>query len=529
MFKKCTAPAIAIVVGVTAGCGGGGAGIRPDMPTVQLVEPHAGINAANPSAIDVGDHWKSPDNIVSALDATPTGGGTSGLTTAQGAIEAPSSRASSMQPVNPSRMSIIGSQDDITVGRWTSGPADTLDIEFYYEPGTGLSNEDKARIRRAGKAWSRYIRTEFVDRTIEAGTVVEKSLSLPSTTIDTSVEVDDMLIVVSTRTNGTFSHGGASGATLSNGEFTPAIGYIHLNTSQNHHQRGGTIVHEIGHAIIYTTPNVEGFGTPLRERHLNEEGTHFTGPAAMRENNGQPVPFQWVDANNQVVEPGTAGAVVDLGHPAVCSSVMSYCRDRSEVQTPSALDIAWLDDLGYEVDNAATALQAEVYGYGAWATYSAWGTGVARDLNGFEAADDRLEVTADAFGVLPAVNLADAPMAQVVGGSAIWRGILIGVDTGATFAPVTGDAALNISFDTMNGTAAFDNLTAHADGSTQAFRTQSLRYAVSVDGNGFSDIAERIEGNFYGPAHQEMAGVVEDDRPSVGLTAAFGGTSEASQ
>ena len=85
---------------------------------------------------------------------------------------------------------------------------------------------------------------------------------------------------------------------------------------------------------------------------------------------------------------------------------------------------------------------------------------------------------------------------------------------------------LNVRLDTLDGTAAFDNLTTHANGTSTAFRSPQLEYAVGIDGNGFSDVDERVEGGFYGPGHEEMAGVVHDTRSSVNLLAGFGGVRE---
>lgn len=510
IFKKYIAPAIAFAVGVTAGCGGGGGNVRPD-----------GLNASNPSAIDIGNHWQSPDSIAGALDATPTGGDTSGLTTALGAIEAPSSRPSSMHSVNPSRMSIIGSQGDITVGRWTSGPADTMDVAVYYDQGAELSDADKATIKRAAKAWTRHIRTEFDDRTVTAGTVVDKG-HLPATTLHTDVAVDDFLIVVSTGTQGRFSWGGSTATSLRGDELTPGTGYIHMNSARRHLQNHQVIMHEIGHALIHTFPTAEALQAPY-ERYVSADGTHFEGPEAMKVHGG-PVPFQWVNAQGERVAPGTPGAMVDRGHLDVCTSVMAYCAPDNVVM-PSALDIAWLQDLGYETLDAATALAPEVYGYGAWGTYSAWGVGAVRTLTGFDARNDHLEATADAFGIIPASTLEDASTARGLAGSVSWTGLLLGVDTASNaFAPVTGDAMLNVDLETLDGTAAFDNLTVHANGETGAFRSPSLEYAISVDGNRFEDAHQRIDGGFYGPDHEEMAGVLDDRRTSVNLVAGFGGS-----
>ena len=282
-------------------------------------------------------------------------------------------------------------------------------------------------------------------------------------------------------------------------------------------------MHEIGHALIGTSPTAEALRNRTHEGHVSADGTHFEGPEAMKVHGG-PVPFQWVDAQDERVAPGTPGATVDDGHPDVCTSVMAYCAPEHVVM-PSALDIAWLKDLGYETLDAATALAPEVYGYGAWGTYSAWGIGAARTLTGFDAQSDQHEVTADAFGVMPDSTLDDASSARGLSGSVSWTGLLLGADIASGMAaPVTGDAMLSVDLETFDGTAAFDNLTVHEHGQTGAFRSPSLEYAIRVDGNRFEDADARIHGGFYGPDHDEMAGVLDDRRASVNLLAGFGGT-----
>ena len=108
-------------------------------------------------------------------------------------------------------------------------------------------------------------------------------------------------------------------------------------------------------------------------------------------------------------------------------------------------------------------------------------------------------------------------------GEVTWAGSLLGVDTGrAALPPVFGDAELSVDLAVFTGSADFDNLSVDVDGVSRAFRMSSLSYDISVSENGFSDDEGRISGGFYGPAHEEMAGVLEDR--DVSLLAGFGGT-----
>ena len=57
-----------------------------------------------------------------------------------------------------------------------------------------------------------------------------------------------------------------------------------------------------------------------------------------------------------------------------------------------------------------------------------------------------------------------------------------------------------------------------------AFRAPNLDYAIEVTGNTFSDSEGRIAGGFFGPAHEEMAGVLRDEASNVNLLGGIGGT-----
>ena len=96
--------------------------------------------------------------------------------------------------------------------------------------------------------------------------------------------------------------------------------------------------------------------------------------------------------------------------------------------------------------------------------------------------------------------------------------------------PVAGDAELRVHLETLDGTAGFDNLTVHTDGAQQPFRAPSLEYSIAIADNAFSfsNANARVQGGFFGPAHEEMAGVLEDRSPEVNLLAGFGGTRHTS-
>lgn len=57
-----------------------------------------------------------------------------------------------------------------------------------------------------------------------------------------------------------------------------------------------------------------------------------------------------------------------------------------------------------------------------------------------------------------------------------------------------------------------------------AFRATNLVFDIEVTGNTFSDSGGRIAGGYFGPAHEEMAGVLRDEASNVNLLGGFGGT-----
>ena len=195
--------------------------------------------------------------------------------------------------------------------------------------------------------------------------------------------------------------------------------------------------------------------------------------------------------------------------------IMSHCDvPRS---TPQKLDLAVLQDLGYEFLDAKTAAQPEVYGYDAWGQYSAWGVGTIRSLD-VQRQRDTLGASADAFGTASPTNLVDSELSGLV----TWVGSLLGADLGqAMLRPVVGDAQLAVNLSTLDGEANFSNLKVAVDGVSSDFRTPTLSYAVSVTDQGFADAQGRLQGDFFGPAHEEMAGTL-DDR-TANLMAGFGG------
>ena len=133
---------------------------------------------------------------------------------------------------------------------------------------------------------------------------------------------------------------------------------------------------------------------------------------------------------------------------------------------------------------------------------------------------DHLQASADAFGVSSTGSLNES-FADI--GSVLWQGSLLGVDVRqAMLPPVFGNAELEIDLETLTGQARFSNLVVAINEERQTFRQSTLQYDVTIDQNNFSGTF--IEGGFYGPEHQEMAGILNDT--DIDLLAGFGGVLE---
>lgn len=493
----------------------------------------------NPTAQDLLDHWNQPEPLRVALglsavapaDIVGRKSAVAGVINAAGGDSAET--GTGLSNVQPDDVEIIGERDGITYGRWTGGPAGTLNIEFDWRFAEHASAATRARMERAGKEWSWRILDDFGTHVVESGTAIRHGDS--SGTFDEDVSTDGILIVMHVWTDpDTDTPSSARPLRFSiyddgplNGEeynawddYEAWLGSIGLHPYATYF----AMVHEVGHVL--------GIGSssflPPGARHRNRVDHTFEGPEAVRANGGTAVPFRWSHPDHGTVAPHTPGSGVDSGHLGVCNSIMAFCRDRTVPYRPSEIDFAFLSDIGYEILDAETASEPEIYGYGAWGRYSAWGVGVERtivheDDSGLTfGVRDSLRAAVDAFGMASSATLAEthAPMQ----GSLTWSGSLIGVDLGRRMLPpVFGDAEIRVELSSLQGTATFSDLTVHVGGVSSAFRAPRLEYDIGVDGNVFSDEDGHVLGELFGPAHEEMAGVLHERTADVNLLAGFGG------
>lgn len=546
-----------VLVLVLISCGGGGGGsssmlsgggpmVMPEQPEVpeqpqtpQPTEPmlNTGLGQItgwrnNPSAEDLLDHWNDPDGLRQGIGAELVGlsgsDASAHLDTLRTILQTPTDTLDEsktlLRNVDAGAMTVVGERDGITYGQWKGGPAGTLDIDFDYRFAPELVQSTRARMERAGKMWSWRLQDDFDMKVLRKGREIRFHDVLWHV-LDEDVSTDDMLILIVDKRAGGTSTGGATGPRKRTADdYEPSFGRILLSSDAR--ESTDIMAHEIGHVL-----GISSGVFPSKTRYTNMMDYTFEGPEAMRANGGAPVPFMWRDQDNRPVPPHTLGAEVDYGHLGVCASLMAYCRDRSEVYRPSELDFAFLADIGYEVLDADTASDPEIYGYGAWGRHSAWGAGVERTINhdvegNNVVTEDRLRAGADAFGVAPTESLSDGFAAQgALQGSVTWSGSLIGVDLGsAHLPPVFGDAEVTVDLTSLDGTANFNNLTVVNNGQAGTFRAPNLDYAIEVTGNSFSDSGGRVHGGFFGPAHEEMAGVLRDEASNVNLLGGFGGT-----
>lgn len=530
LYRKCLWLVLTAVLLTALGCGGGGGSGRPALPAPAdtgggepdepAVPAPADIDYSriNTNATDLLDIWNDPAPLSRALGLAPAAETAARERQLRALLIGRGAAGESMtrfRNIDPADLEILGERDGFTYARWKGGPAGGLDIDFHWEFAPGFTAHERAMVERAGKEWA-YRLDDTIDGTF---TVEGRHLTDHSGgTVPDDLHSKDLTIIM--HTSGAYlSSGGTWLEEVTEKAYKPRIGVLYIVDVDRGHGDAWfryTAAHEIGHNLGFTAYLSERAPPAILDYFDFDDGT-FNGPASVRANGGAPVPFQWLNAQHRPVPPGTPDAKIDYGHPAPCPAILSYCGD--PVTTPHELDFALLADIGFSVRPASVRDDPETYGYAAWGEWAAWGVGAARLLRDTE---DVLLASADAFGIKPAMTLEGN---AALTGAVSWSGSLLGVDLApaAAFAPVTGSAAVTVDLATLDGHAAFENLRVGVRGGDAPFRRSSLSYAISVEGNGFADAAGHVEGGFFGPAHQEMAGTLDDRTPGVELLAGFGG------
>ena len=184
----------------------------------------------------------------------------------------------------------------------------------------------------------------------------------------------------------------------------------------------------------------------------------------------------------------------------------------------------------------------ETYGLAGWTDYAAFTVSVSRDLqmaladpqprygngssrwNTLDVAD-LLQAEVDAFGYLSTRNFRSSHAAKGLGGTVRYAGGLLGAALDrAGLPPVTGDTSLAVDLATLSGAASFTSLTVYPDGTPEIFAGGSLHYPIELSANKIvgTGPGTTLQANFYGPKHEDVAGVLHD--PRAGLLASFGAT-----
>ncbi len=472
------------------GCGGGGGGGF-------LPVPAAVVNTAG---VDIRDTWKSTDPIATYFGLS--GGG----------------NLPQFEGLDASGYSVLGSKNGITYARRMSGPTDTIDIDFtgdsegYFD---SLPDFVRGTIERAGKAWSHRLKDVLGPYQSTDGVVIRKGLDENGQQIPRLV--DGILLDFETDyrnpkfkdnpwrgSRGTYRYGQTVGE-----DFTVRTGWFEVAARSITREPlwfADIAAHEIGHAIGHDMGHEY---SPLPEtiaRYVDVERGVWTGPALTAANGGRNVPFQ----KERNGEP-------DLGHLGSCPMSMSYCGRLMAI--PHEMDFAYMKDIGYTVADEYPS-EPELYSYGAWAKHSAWVVTAARHMSFTTTRiTDHIAVEADVYG-----NPAVTDFAGAHTGTLTWRGSLLATDM-EKFAPVFGEAEIVLSTEALEGAVRFLNLRTAVDVEARArltgWRKSGLAYDVTVEENGFTDSDGKVVGGFYGPSHEEAAGVLDDRAEKI--LGAFGG------
>ena len=473
------------------GCGGGGGGGGSFLPV-----PAAIVNTAG---VDIRDTWKSTEPIASYFG-----------------LEAGGSLPR-FEGLDASGYSVLGSKNGITYAQRMSGPTDTIDIDFIGDSEgyiDSLPDFVKGTLERAGKSWSHRLKDVLGPFMSYDNVVTRKGRDENEDIIPRLV--DGILLDFETdyeNPKWDYAWGSSRGTyryeQIVGQDFTVRTGWFEVAAKSITREPlwfADIAAHEIGHAIGH---DMTREGRPPPEtiaRHVDYERGVWTGPALTAANGGRNVAFQ----ENRDGDP-------DFGHLGACPMIMSYCGNLRAI--PHEMDFAYMKDIGYTVADDYPA-EPELYSYGAWAKHSAWVVTAARHMT-FRTTriTDRIAVEADVFG-----NPSAADFAAAHTGTLTWSGSLLASDM-VKFAPVFGEAEIVLSADTLAGAVRFTNLQTAVDVEARArltrWRKSSLAYDVTVEANGFTDADGKVTGGFYGPDHEEAAGVLNDRAEKI--LGAFGG------
>ena len=514
----------------------------------------------NPEAADLLDHWghRRTEGIKEGLSLTSplSGSDTFDLQTPRAAAERHTNTTIAPNLYERDEVRSLGTRRGVAYGRWAGGAADTLSIDFDLSGAGPLMSEDpafRAMLERAGKAWSHRIADTWtpwerspgeLKGTLARGNpyATQTEVRVGSDgEISTGLDID---VRYENFTDGAAGRGG--GGFLLSGDFwEPRFGTIVIDTEHLQENHGTsrlfhTLTHEMGHVLgAWTTDSYPEHLLSYVDRTTGV----WSGPNVVALHGG-PAPFQdasdthaWVNGER---DPNATN--FDFAHSGVCASLMAYCSDESALPTflPHAIDFAFLKDIGLTITEETE--RAETYGLAGWTDYAAFMVSVSRDLQialadpqphyGYHGGPwytldvvDLLQAEVDAFGYLSTGIFRSSYAVKGPGGTVRYTGGLLGAALDHSgLPPVTGDASLSVEIASLDGTASFTSLKVYPDGTPEVFAEGSLHYPIKLSANTIVGTAPgaTFQADFYGPKHEEVAGVLHD--PRAGLLASFGAT-----
>ena len=516
----------------------------------------------NPEAADLLDHWghRRSQAIRKGLSLTPplSGSDTFDLQMPRAAAENRIKTTIAPNLQDGDEVRILGNRRGVTFGRWAGAPGDTLSIDFDLSGASPLLTDDpafRAMLERAGKAWSHRVADTWAtwERYPDdlKGWLATGNPTTPRPEIrvgsegevSTGVEINVRDLDFTGDLTGRKGLGGG-GVQRNSDSWEPHFGTVALNREFLQEAGGarllGLIVHEIGHVLgAWTT---QSYPEHLSS-YVEETTGAWNGPNVVALHGGL-APFQdalypsaWVNG-----ERTPDATTFDFNHSGVCASIMAYCRNHSALRVflPDAIDFAFLEDLGMTIMEETE--RPETYGLAGWTDYAAFTVSVSRDLqialadpqphygnggNRWSTLDvvDLLQAEVDAFGYLSTGNFRSSNTAKGLDGTVRYAGGLLGAALDrAGLPPVTGDASLSVNLATLDGRASFTSLKVYPDGSPETFAGGSLHYPIELSANTIvgTEAGATFEADFYGPKHEDVAGVLHD--PRAGLLASFGAT-----
>ena len=540
---------------------GDGPDDTPAIPVAPETTPHA-IRLSqprlhNPDAADLLDEWGHRP-FARILDHRPLGvppgdGDAERLTAILEAAQSPEGSSPIPGLQEGDEMTVLGGRRGITYGRWIAGAADTLSMSFdISNAGPEVERREglPALLERAGKVWTSRIDDTWQPWKLEPGHVKlriptedgpETPISVgPDGEISTGIEVQVATAHLPDRVAG---RGGPVNRWPTD-RWEPHFGRLTIDNQYLHsaleHRLHSTLAHEIGH--ILGSWYGEDYTHPYAPYSDLQTG-HWTGPNVVALHGG-PAPFQDHDNpfDSRDGQRDPAATQFDFAHSGVCASIMAYCRHSASapVVLPAPIDFAFLADLGLSIRPETD--RPETYGLVGWMHHASFAFSVSRDLqldvaypanngnhrvSGTPALDvtDLLHAEALAFGHRSTGELLVSYPATQRFGPVRYTGALIGaaVDLPA-LPPVTGDAALSLDLDTLDGAASFTSLAVYSGGEPEPFAGGALHYPIEVEDNAIAATGTdaTLSAAFFGPAHEEIAGTLHD--PGEGLMASFGAT-----